>query len=61
MVVSILQASILTMLTMLLVPHTQVVGGAIALMVATACSTVMIVIANPTGYSGSCATTFVTH
>ena len=46
MVVSILQASILTVLTMLLVPHAQAVGGAIALMVATACSSVMLVIAN---------------
>ena len=49
MVVSTLQASILTVLTMLLVPHAQAVGGAIALMVATACSTVMIVIANRHG------------
>ena len=49
MVVSILQASILTVLTMLLVPHAQAVGGAIALMVATACSSVMLVIANRHG------------
>ncbi len=48
-VVSILRASILTVLTMLLVPHAQAVGGAIALMVATACSSVMLVIANRHG------------
>ena len=61
MVVSILRASILTVLTMLLVPHAQAVGGAIALMVATACSAVMLVIANRRGYSGSFATTFITY